>query len=91
MWNFWASIRIGFEETLETTKVVFSADILSALPVIEFSENAHVFCSWCPLHKRKIIIFLQFETKLLVRSCNIFDTSFSRLEDIKPFFKLILS
>lgn len=84
MRNSWAAIRISLDDTLKTTEVIFLANKFSAFPVIEFSKNAHVLCSWCPLHKGEIIIFLQLKTKLIVRSSNIFDTSFSRLEDIQP-------
>ena len=84
MRNSLGAIWISLNECFETTKVIFLANYLSAFPVIKFSENAHVFCSWSPLHKWEIIIFLQFETELLVRSSNIFNTSFSRLENIKP-------
>jgi len=82
MRNSWAAISIRLDDTLETPIVIFIANKFSAFPIIEFSENAHVLCSWGPLHKGEIIIFLHFETELLVRSCNIFDSSFSCLEDI---------
>lgn len=78
------TIWIGLDKAFETTIVIFLADELSTFPVVEFSEKAHVFCSWTPLHKRNITIFLQVETKLLVGSRHIFNTTFSSLENIEP-------
>lgn len=84
MWDSAAAIRIGLDYALETSVVVLLADVLSALPAVEFSENAHVLGSWGPLHEGEVVVGLQSEAELLVRSGHVLDSSFCRLEDIKP-------
>lgn len=84
----WGSVFQGLKSDTKASEFIPFSSELPSVPAIKISENGEASRSRAPLHELNVVVGLQVEAKLLVRSSNVFETSLSALENVEPPVKM---